>query len=176
MKKVLIVASVISFIEWFNKENVDYLSESRGCEVHIAVNSDYFEDTDKERTVQYLEMIKSKGIVVHNIHFARSPFSKDNIKAYKQLKMIIDSEHFDLIHCHTPTVSILTRIAAKETRKDGTVVMYTCHGFHFHNASPKKNWLLYYPAERFFSRYCDYIVTINKEDYEMAKTFHCRNV
>ena len=25
MKKVLIVASVVSFIEWFNKENVDFL-------------------------------------------------------------------------------------------------------------------------------------------------------
>lgn len=176
MKKVLIVASVISFIEWFNKENIDYLADNLGCEVHIAVNADYFEDTDRERTIQYLEKIKSKGIIVHNINFARSPFSKDNIEAYKQLKMLINSEHFDLIHCHTPMVSMLTRIAAKKTRKCGTVVMYTCHGFHFHNASPKKNWLVYYPIEKYLSRYCDYIVTINKEDFNRAKTFHCKNV
>ena len=54
--------------------------------------------------------------------------------------------------------------------------MYTCHGFHFHNASPVKNWLLYYPVERVMSRFCDYIVTINKEDYNRAKTFHAPNV
>ena len=54
--------------------------------------------------------------------------------------------------------------------------MYTCHGFHFHNASSKKNWLIYYPIEKFLSRFCDYIVTINKEDYNRSKTFHCKNV
>lgn len=176
MKKVLIVASVISFIEWFNKENIEHLSADLGCEVHIAVNADYFEDTDKVRTIKYLEKIKSQGIIIHNIHFARSPLSKDNLAAYRQLKQVIESEQFDLIHCHTPTVSMLTRIAARKTRKKGTVVMYTCHGFHFHNSSPKKNWIIYYPIERFLSRYCDYIVTINKEDYNRAKTFHCKNV
>ena len=54
--------------------------------------------------------------------------------------------------------------------------MYTCHGFHFHNAAPKKNWMMYYPVERFLSRLCDYIVTINKEDYKRALTFHSPNV
>ena len=36
MKKVLIVASVVSFIEWFNKENIEYLHNELECEVHIA--------------------------------------------------------------------------------------------------------------------------------------------
>lgn len=176
MKKVLIVASVVSFIEWFNKENVDYLHDTLGCEVHIACNFDYLNDTDPERTLKYTEHIKSKGIYLHNIHFARSPFSPKNIEAYKALKKVIDSERFDLIHCHTPAVSFMTRLAARKARKNGTVVMYTCHGFHFHKSSPKKNWLLFYPVEKFLSRFCDYIVTINKEDFNRAKTFHCKNV
>lgn len=92
------------------------------------------------------------------------------------MKAIIDENNFDLIHVHTPTVSILARLAARTSRKKGTTVMYTCHGFHFHNASPVKNWLLYYPMERMMSRFCDYIVTINKEDYNRAKTFHAPNV
>ena len=54
--------------------------------------------------------------------------------------------------------------------------MYTCHGFHFHNAAPKKNWLMFYPIEKWMSRYTDYLVTINKEDFNRAKTFHCPNV
>ena len=175
-KKVLIVASVISFIEWFNKENVDYLNKEKDCELHIACNFDYMEDTDEERTKAYIEKIRNEGVVLHNINFARSPFNSANINCYKELKRIIDSERFDLIHVHTPTVSILTRLAAKKARKKGTVVMYTCHGFHFHNAAPKKNWLLYYPVERYLSRFCDYIVTINKEDYRRAQAFHAPNV
>ncbi|MBQ7384665.1 MAG: glycosyltransferase [Clostridia bacterium] len=176
MKKVLIVASVVSFIEWFNKENVDFLNDELNCEVHIASNFDYMNDTDVDRTKAYIETLEKKGIVLHNIAFARSPFGSDNIKAYKLLKEIIDRERFDLIHCHTPTASMMTRLASKKSRKRGSVVMYTCHGFHFHNASSKKNWIMYYPVEKFLSRYCDYIVTINKEDFNRAKTFHCKNV
>lgn len=175
-QKVLIVASVVSFIEWFNKENVDYLNKEKRCELHIACNLDYMEDTDEKRTMLYIQKIKSEGVILHNIHFARSPFEWQNINCYKQLKKIINENHFDLIHVHTPTVSILTRLAACKARKTGTIVMYTCHGFHFHNAASIKNWLLFYPMEKIMSRFCDYIITINREDYNRAKTFHALNV
>lgn len=176
MKKVLIVASVVSFIEWFNKENVDYLQNNLGCEVHIACNFDYMNDTNVERTEAYIKKIQSQGIILHNIAFARNPINSGNVSAYRQLKSIIQSEHFDLIHCHTPTASMLTRLASKKARKQGSIVMYTCHGFHFHNSSSKKNWLIYYPIEKLLSKHCDYIVTINKEDFGRAKTFSCPNV
>ncbi|UBD67981.1 glycosyltransferase [Bacteroides sp. BFG-257] len=175
-KKVLIVASVVSFIEWFNKENVDYLNKECECELHIACNFDYMEDTDEERTRAYIKKITNEGVILHNIHFVRSPFSCQNIDCYKQLKAIINANHFDLIHVHTPTVGILTRLVARKTRKQGTIVMYTCHGFHFHSAAPKKYWLMFYPMERMMSRFCDYIVTINKEDFKRAKTFYAPNV
>lgn len=174
-KKVLIVASVVSFIETFNRELIFYLKTKQRCSVHIACNFDYMDDTD-ERTRQFVDEIVSEGIIIHNIHFARSPFDSQNFKCYKKLKAIIDENQFDLIHVHTPTVSILTRLAARCARKKGTTVMYTCHGFHFHNAAPKKNWMMYYPIERIMSRYCDYIVTINQEDYHRAQTFHAPNV
>lgn len=176
MKKVLIVASVVSFMEWFNKENIDFLKDICRCQVHIACNFDYMDDTDIPRTQAYVEKLKRQGVILHNLAFARSPFDKGNINVYKALKTIIDTEAFDLIHCHTPTASVLTRIAARSARKNGTVVMYTSHGFHFHKMSPGKNWLIYYPVERFLSRFCDYLVTINREDFARAKTFRCKNV
>ena len=176
IKKVLVVASVVSFIEWFNKENLEYLKNNLNCEVHVACNFDYMDDTDETRTREYIAKLKKEGFILHNIHFARNPWGKDNISAYKQLKTIINKNRFMLIHCHTPTVSIMTRLAARDARKNGSVVMYTCHGFHFHNASSKKNWMIYYPVEKFCSRFCDYIITINKEDYNRAKTFHAPNV
>lgn len=176
MKKILITASVISFIEWFNKENVEFLKNSLGCEVHIACNLDYLDDTDERRTYEYIDKLKNDGVILHNIHFARSPFKKENFKAYKQLKRLIENCNYDLIHCHTPTVAMLTRWGARKARKHGSIVMYTCHGFHFHKASSKLNWIIYYPVERFLSRFCDYIITINHEDYNRAKTFHTKNV
>lgn len=175
-KKVLIVASVVSFIEWFNKANLEFLKNTLNCEVHVACNFDYMEDTDEKRTVAYVKKLEEDGFVLHNIHFARNPFSRPNIEAYKKLKQVINSNKFDLIHCHTPAASIFTRMAAKKARKNGTVVMYTCHGFHFHNTAPKMNWIKFYPVEKWMSRYTDYLVTINKEDYNRAKTFHAKEV
>ncbi len=176
MKKVLIVASVISFIEWFNQENILFIKNVLGCEVHVACNLGYMEDTDAERTVAYVERMVKDGVVWHDIPFDRSPLGKGNTAAYRMLRQIINENHFDLIHCHTPAASVYTRIAAKKARKSGTTVMYTCHGFHFHDASPRKNWLIYYPIERYLSRYCDYLVTICKEDYRRAQRFHTKNV
>lgn len=152
-KKVLIVASVVSFIEWFNKENVDYINKIKKCELHIACNFDYMEDTDEGRTRAYIQKISSEGVILHNICFVRSPFCSQNLMCYKHLKRIIDENNFNLIHVHTPTVGILTRFAARNARKRGTIVMYTCHGFHFHKAAPWKNWIMFYPIERFMSRF-----------------------
>ncbi len=49
--------------------------------------------------------------------------------------------------------------------------IYTVHGFHFHKGSPFINWAIYYPIEKIMSKFTDEIITINKEDYEMAITF-----
>ena len=120
MRKVLIVASVVSFIEWFNKENVEYLQQQQGCEVHIACNFDYMQDTDVERTRRYVEHLRQSGVVLHNIAFARSPFSPANIQAYRALRRIMEEHSFALIHCHTPTVSMMTRLAARTARRQGS--------------------------------------------------------
>ncbi len=115
MKRVLIVASVVSFIEWFNKENVEFLKKDLGCDVHIACNFDYTEDTDEGRTKEYIEKLKNDGVVLHNIHFERSPLNPKNRKAYKELKQIINGNEFDLIHCHTPAASMMTRRSLSES-------------------------------------------------------------
>jgi glycosyltransferase involved in cell wall biosynthesis len=60
-------------------------------------------------------------------------------------------------------------LAARKARKQGTRVFYTAHGFHFYKGAPKLNWMVYYPLEKFCSRYTDKLITINKEDYNLAK-------
>lgn len=48
-------------------------------------------------------------------------------------------------------------------------MIYTAHGFHFYKGAPKKNWILYYPIEKILSRNTDVLITINDEDYSLAK-------
>ena len=104
------------------------------------------------------------------VDFPRSPFNiLKLLKSYKQLKSILLSNDYDLIHTHTPVGSVITRLAARNTRKKGTKVVYTAHGFHFYKGAPIKNWLLWYPIEKHLARDCDYLITINDEDFTLAK-------
>lgn len=158
-KKVLLTATVQSHIAQFHKPLIKFLKE-KNCEVHIAARNNLAEknglkidDVDK----------------IFDIPFDRSPFSKKNIQAYKQLKKLIDTEKYDVISCNTPMGGVVTRLAAKSARKNGAAVIYTAHGFHFYKGAPLKNWLFYYPIEKWLSRYTDKIITINKEDFEFAK-------
>ena len=106
---------------------------------------------------------------VHEIPFSRSPFSKNNLKAYKMLKQLVETEHYDIVHTHTPNASMIARLACRKVRKQGTRVFYTAHGFHFFKGASLKNWLMYYPIEKFCARLTDVLITINKEDYALAQ-------
>ena len=64
---------------------------------------------------------------------------------------------------------VLARLAARTARKNGTKVIYTAHGFHFCKGAPLANWLLYYPIEKTLAHFTDCLITINTEDYQLAK-------
>lgn len=158
--KVLLTATVQSHICQFHKPLAEVLHE-HGCEVHVAAR-----DNLAEKNGLKLDFADK----VFNIPFARSPKSQDNIQAYKQLKKIIDEEHYDVIHCNTPMGGIVTRLAARDARKHGTKVFYTAHGFHFYHGAPKKNWMLFYPIEKFFAEhFTDKLITITTEDFKLAR-------
>ena len=152
MKKVLFVATVTKHINAFH---IPYLRwfKSHGYEVHVASSGkEKIEFCDKH----------------YDIPFQRFPFKLENFNAYKQLKNIISENNYEIIHCHTPVGGVLTRLAAKKSRDKGTKVIYTAHGFHFFKGASIINWLIYYPLEKFLSKYTDCIITMNMEDYDIA--------
>lgn len=165
--KVLLTATVQSHICQFHKPLAELLHK-HGYEVHVAAR-----DNLAEKNGLKLDFADK----VFDVPFARSPKSKDNLTAYRQLKQIIDAEKYDVVHCNTPMGGIVTRLAARSARKKGTKVYYTAHGFHFYQGAPKKNWLVFYPIEKWFSRYTDKLITITYEDYRLAsEKFHCEVV
>ncbi len=108
-----------------------------------------------------------------NLGITRNPFSFKNIKAIFKLRKIVKKEKFDIISCHTPVGGFLGRVCTINL-KNKPKVIYTAHGFHFYKQSNKINWIIYYPIEKFLSRFTDCIITMNNEDYNLArKKFHC---
>lgn len=115
------------------------------------------------------EIYHELGLKIHTIPFSRSPLSKSNITAYKQLKKLVQEGNYNIVHTHTPNASVVVRLACRKLRKQGLKVFYTAHGFHFYKGAPLLNWLVYYPIEKICSRWTDTLITINNEDYERAQ-------
>jgi len=151
-KKVLFTSHTANFSK-FNRPFMRWFAE-QGYEVHYAsAGEEEVLDCDRHFTIP----------------FERSPFRINNLKSIRQLKKIIDFEDYKIIHTHTPMGSVITRLAAIAARKKGTKVIYTAHGFHFFKGAPMLNWLIFYPIEKILANYTDTLITINKEDYELAK-------
>ncbi|WP_226526467.1 glycosyltransferase family 4 protein [Metabacillus niabensis] len=152
VNKVLFCATVDYHFKAFHLPILKWFKE-KGWEVHIAASGE-----------MELPFVDQK----FNISIQRSPFQTKNITAFQELKEVINKNDYKIIHCHTPMGGVLTRMASKQARKNGTKVFYTAHGFHFCKGSPVMNWLLYYPIEKALARYTDCLITINEEDYNLA--------
>ncbi len=157
--KILYTATVLSHICQFHLPHMKALQE-QGHTVHVAAH-------DNLAVKNGLQLKYCDKFI--EIPFDRSPKSPGNVRAYKLLKKLLAEEHYDVILCNTPMGGIVTRLAAKQTRKQGTRVIYMAHGFHFFKGSSKASWLVFYPIEKYMARHCDLLITINKEDYALAQ-------
>lgn len=143
-KKILIVAPSDYHIESFHIPYIRKLKEE-GYIVDVATNTN--------KKIEYSD----KTI--------RMVFNK---KAIKRLKDIMIKEKYDVISCHTEKVSIITRIAYKLSNLKNTKLIYVTHGFSFYKGAPIKKWL-YFIFEKILAKYTTTLVTMNMEDYEIAK-------
>jgi glycosyltransferase involved in cell wall biosynthesis len=170
MRQALIVTALAGFVRSFLTNDIRLLQE-RGYKVSCAANINHPGADGMETYFEKLD------IDFFQIDFSSNePLSKASLDSYRELKDVLVNTHFDLIHCHTPIAGALCRIVSRGLRKKGTKVIYTTHGFYFHKKSGVKAWLLYYPVEWFLSGLCDAIVTINQEDYQVAKGMRCSRV
>ncbi len=160
MKKVLFVATVVK--THMMQFHLPYLKlfQEMGWETSVASRNDY--ENPEDCRIPCCDHY-------YDIPFERLPWRGKNFTAYRMLKQIIDREHYDIIHCHTPVGAMIARLAALSARKKGTRVIYTAHGFHFFKGAPLINWLMFYPAEWLLARATDVLITINREDFARAK-------
>lgn len=153
--KILYITTVSRTINAFLIPHIKMLINN-GNEVDVACNID----------LPISDELKECLVKVNRIDFSRNPLSISNINAYKQIKKLIEINKYDMIHVHTPIASFITRMAS---RNIDLKKVYTAHGFHFYNGSSIINWGIYYPLEKIAAKWTDAIITINNEDYLLAK-------
>lgn len=160
--KILFVSTISNTINAFLIPHIQLLLK-QGHKVHIACNVEQ----------EISPLLINLGCKVHEIAFQRSPLNRDNFMAYQKIKRLVLSEEYELIHTHTPVASFLTRLACKDISK--IKILYTAHGFHFYKGAPIINWLVYYPLEKLAARWTDGLITMNEEDFNIAKKLQLRN-
>lgn len=111
--------------------------------------------------------LKEEGFDVRAINIDRkiSPFS--NLRSIYKMYKLFRKEKPDIVHVHTPVAAVLGRIAAKLAKV--STIIYTAHGFYFHENMSAKTYKLFYGIEKFCAKWCtDYIFTQSEEDGQLA--------
>jgi glycosyltransferase involved in cell wall biosynthesis len=110
---------------------------------------------------------------VWDVQWSRNPLDLSNlIVAVPRIQEIIVQGNYDLVHVHTPVAAFVTRYAInklKIKRKPG--VIYTVHGFHFHQQGNFLSNFLFLTLEKLAGSWTDYLITINREDEAAAKKY-----
>lgn len=174
-KRVLITATTPYMIKSFLTGDFTILQEL-GYEVEIATNFQTFNVISEKELQKFKNYLENKEIEINQIDFDRSVINlKSHIKSYKQMKKLMNTKQYQLIHTHTPISSIITRLAFKNSHIYGRCHMiYTAHGFHFFNGNSCLKNFLFRNIEKLGARYTDTLITINREDYMAAKKFKLR--
>lgn len=166
MKRVLMLASVASMIDQFNMPNIALL-QKLGYEVDVACNFIEGNTCSDERVAELKQKLQDMHVRCYQIDFARNiKHMWQNMRALRQIESLMKQNRYAFCHCHSPIGGVVARIAGHRTK---TKVIYTAHGFHFYQGAPVMNWLVYYPVEKVLSRWTDVLITINHEDYKLAK-------
>ena len=110
--------------------------------------------------------LRSQGYQMHTIQIARSINPFKALRSIYFLYKYFKSEKFDIIHVHTPVASLLARIAAKFACE--SYVIYTAHGFYFHDEMPVLTRKLFIYIEKFAGKFTHLLFCQSKEDAEDA--------
>ncbi|RIL82370.1 glycosyltransferase family 1 protein, partial [Staphylococcus equorum] len=148
MKIVQIAAIEATHIKLLKKLNESSVLE--GIEVHCI-------STIGDRQSE----LQKQGVEFHNVKIERKISPINNITAIFKMVSLIKKIEPDIVHTHTPIASVLGRIAAKIANVP--TIIYTAHGFYFHEEMPKKQYKLFFYIEKIIGKlFTDYIFTQSK--------------
>jgi len=154
--KVLHVCAVAFGLETLLLPQIDYL-RGLGLTVHAACSPD-----------PRVAGLRDRGYTIHEISIDRKIAPGPNSKSILELGRLMRAEKYDLVHTHAPVASVLGRVAAKLAGVER--IVYTAHGFYFHENMPRQKYALYHGIEKSVAQITDCILVQSQEDYDTAVT------
>ena len=114
----------------------------------------------------FFDKIQDEGFVVHDIYISRSLNIFKHIVSVIKLIKLMKKENYNVIHVHTPIGAFIGRIAAHFA--DVPIVIYTVHGFYFHeNMKAYKRKIIIF-VEKFLARWTTFAFSQSDEDTKFA--------
>lgn len=108
------------------------------------------------------EELKASGLPIHELPIARSGNPIRAAFGLLRTVHLLRRLRPHVLHVHTPVASMIGRLAG--TIAGVPVIVYTAHGFYFHEHMPPGKRLLHVILERFFGLFNDYLFCVSGED------------
>jgi glycosyltransferase involved in cell wall biosynthesis len=119
------------------------------------------------------DRVREDGFRVEQVGFARNLDPRAHVRAYREVSALFGRERFDLVHVHTPIAALIGRLAAG--RHGVPRIVYTAHGFYFHERMAWPSWTLFAALEWVGGRFTDTLFTQAEEDAATARRLRlCR--
>lgn len=113
-----------------------------------------------------ISTLTKKGYRFRTVPIARSMHPIKAFSSIIALYKVFREEKFDVIHVHTPVAALLGRIAAAFA--GNSFVIYTAHGFYFHDEMPSVKRKLFVLLEKFAGKFTDFLFCQSSEDAQDA--------
>lgn len=110
----------------------------------------------------FVAELRSRGYGIEHIHIARSMNPLAVLRSFIALVLFLRRERFDVLHVHTPVAALIGRVAARVVGVP--LVIYTAHGFYFHEEMPGWKYKLFVAMERFGGLFTDLLFSQSAED------------
>ena len=111
--------------------------------------------------------VRDAGFRVETLPIARSFTVHRHVHSYRAMVRLFRRERFDMVHVHTPVAALLGRLAA--TRVGVPTIVYTAHGFFFHDRMPALRRGLFIALEWIGGRFTHILFTQAEEDAATAR-------
>lgn len=110
--------------------------------------------------------LRSQGYKVVTIPIERSLNPVLGLRSVLALIRLFRQGKFDVVHVHTPLAAMIGRIAAFFVGVP--LIVYTAHGFYFHEAMPKWKYQIFFNLEKILGRITGLVFCQSAEDAECA--------
>lgn len=110
--------------------------------------------------------LRERGYRIETVTIARSINPLAALRSLFALVSLFRRERFEVLHAHTPVAALVGRLAA--CLAGVPLVVYTAHGFYFHDGMPRWKRALFVALERLGGRCTDLLFSQSAEDAEDA--------